>query len=467
MSAIDLAQAIAAKELSPAEVIRTILERIDAINPEVNAYVTVTADTAMDMAKKAEEMVMKKDKLGALHGVPFSVKDVTFTQGVRTTMGSKLLSDHIPDQDAVHVARLKKAGAILLGKTNTPEFAAKAVTENNLFGVTRNPWDLTRTSGGSSGGAAAALASGLGPLATGNDVGGSIRIPASCCGVVGLKPQFGRVPNYPLFHLWEGILHEGPMTRTVKDAAIMLDIMGGVHWGDRFSLPTIERSYANSLKGGTDDLKIAWTADLGYARVSGEVRQICEKAIKTFSEMGAIIEEACPDFENPEKVYFALINSELSARLTLFGSVEELREKLHPWIIDRTMPWKSSKAEEYIKANFARQEVAARLCQFMEKYDLLLTPTLGVPAWPIGLPNVYPTEIDGKPIGALDWMLTHPFDLSGQPALSIPVGWTDDGLPVGLQIVGPPHDELIVLRAAAAFEEAQPWNHRKPYLNTI
>ncbi len=465
MSASDLAQAIAAKKLSPVEVVRAILERIEAINSKINAYVTVTADQAISTAKKAEEMVMRKEKLGALHGVPLSVKDVTLTKGVRTTMGSRLMEDHIPVEDAVHVARLKQAGAILLGKTNTPEFAAKAVTENLLFGTTRNPWDLARTTGGSSGGAGAAVAAGLGPLATGNDVGGSIRIPASCCGVVGLKPQFGRVPNYPLFHLWEGLLHEGALTRTVRDAALMLDVIAGPHWGDRHSLPPSGVSLVNSLKGGVAGLRIAWSPDLGYAGVSRRVREICEKTARTLSEMGAKVEEASPDFGNPEKVFMALMNTELAARLSLFGSLEELKAKLHPWIIERVMPWKDSKAEEYLKATFGRQELAAQMGQFMEKYDLLLTPTLGIPAWPIGLPTVYVTEVDGKSIGPVDWMLTHPFDLTGQPAISIPAGWTEDGLPVGLQIVGRPYDEATALRAAAALEEAQPWAHRKPLAN--
>ncbi len=465
MSASDLARAIAVKKLSPVEVVKAILERIEVINPKINAYVTVTADLAMGMARTAEEAVMKKKKLGLLHGVPLSIKDVTFTKGVRTTMGSRLMEDHIPGEDAVHVARLKQAGAIPLGKTNTPEFAAKGVTENFLFGTTRNPWDLARTTSGSSGGAGAALAAGLGPLATGNDVGGSIRMPASCCGVVGLKPQFGRVPNYPLFHLWEGLLHEGPMTRTVRDAALMLDVMAGPHWGDRYSLPASGLSLVKSLKGGVGGLRIAWSPHLGYAAVSRQVREICEKATKKFSEMGAKVEEASPDFGNPEKTYLALMNTDLSARLSLFGSLEELKAKLHPWIIERVMPWKDSKAEEYLKATFARQELAAKMGHFMEQYDLLLTPTLGVPAWPIELPTVYVTEVDGKSIGPLDWMLTHPFDLTGQPAISIPAGWTEDSLPVGLQIVGRPYDEATVLRAAAALEEAQPWAQRKPIVD--
>ncbi len=229
MSAGDLAKAIKAKKMSPVEAVRAILSAIDRVNPRINAYVTLDGDRALAAAKEAERAVMRKKELGPLHGVPFSVKDAAYTKGVRTTMGSRLMENYIPTEDAEFVARLKRAGAILLGKTNTPEFATVPYTENQIFGITCNPWNLDRCPGGSSGGAAAAVAAGLGPLATGNDVGGSIRIPASCCGVFGIKGQYGRVPNYPVFHLWESMLHEGPITRTVRDGAIMLEIMAGPH----------------------------------------------------------------------------------------------------------------------------------------------------------------------------------------------------------------------------------------------
>ena len=257
MSASELATAIRMKKLSPVEVVKHLLARIATINPEVNAYVTMTEDSALAEAKEAEDAVMKGGQLGPLHGVPVAIKDTNFTKGVRTTMGSRLMEDFIPEEDSVHVDRLKKAGAIILGKTNTPEFAAKAVTENLVFGITRNPWNLEKTTGGSSGGSASAVAAGLTPLATGSDAGGSIRSPASCCGVFGIKPQFGRVPIYPLFHLWESLLHEGPITRTVKDAALMLDVMAGPHWGDRHSLPPPGFSFAESLEGGVKGLRVA------------------------------------------------------------------------------------------------------------------------------------------------------------------------------------------------------------------
>ena len=464
MSASDLAAAIKAKKLSPVEAVKALLKRIEAINPKINAYVTITTDSAMAAAKKAEAAVMKGEELGPLHGVPVSIKDVMYTKGVRTTMGSRLMEDFVPEEDSVCVARLKKAGAIMLGKTNTPEFAASGVTENSVFGITRNPWNLGRTPGGSSGGAAAAVAAGLGPMATGSDSGGSIRIPACCCGVFGIKPQFGRVPIYPFSRLCDSLNHEGPITRTVRDAALMLDVMAGAHWGDRLSLPRPRTSFVNSLRGGMKGFKVAWSLDLGYATVSRQVQTICEDAVKTFSEMGAEVEPIHLDLRNAEGIYFAISDTELRARLSLFGPPDEIKDKLHPKLAEHLAQSKDLTANDYLKTQFDRQEVAARIGKVFETYDLLLTPTLSVPAWPIGLPKVYPEEVDGKPVSIGGWLHTYPFDLTGQPAASTPAGWTEDGLPVGLQIVGRHFDEFTVFRAAAAFERAKPWAHRKPPL---
>ena len=462
MSASDLATAIRTKKLSPVEVVRFLLGRIAAINPKINAYVTITEDSAMAAAKEAEDAVMKGRQLGPLHGVPIAIKDTNFTKGVRTTMGSRLMEDFVPEEDSVHVERLKKAGAIVLGKTNTPEFAAKAVTENLVFGITRNPWNLERTPGGSSGGSAAAVAAGLAPLATGNDAGGSIRIPASCCGVFGVKPQFGRVPSYPLFHLWESLLHEGPITRTVKDAALMLDVIAGPHWGDRHSLPLPGLNFAESLKGGVKGLRVAWSPDLGYAAVSHQVRTICEAAIKKFSEMGAEVEETQLDCGTAEMTYATILDTDLGARLSLFGPLDKLKDKLDPLLVERVSAVRNLTASDYLKVSFTRQELSAKVGKLFQTYDLLLTPTLGVPAWPIGLPKVYVEEVDGKPVSTRGWILTFPFNLTGQPAASIPAGWTEDNLPIGLQVVGRPYDEATVFRAAATFEEAKPWAHSRP-----
>ena len=462
MSATDLARQIRRKKISPVEVVKDLLEAIDQINPRINAYVTVDADRALAAARKAEKAVMKGEELGPLHGIPLSIKDAAFTKGVRTTMGSKLMENFIPQEDSEFVARLKKAGAILLGKTNTPEFATVPYTENRLFGVTRNPWNPARSTGGSSGGAGAAVAAGLGPLASGNDVGGSIRIPSSCCGVFGIKPQYGRVPNYPIFHLWESMLHEGPITRTVPDAALMLEVMSGPHPGDRHSMIPPLGNLKGSLRKGVKGLKMAWSADLGFARVSREVQEICAKAARKFVILGAKVEEADPGFPNPEMCYVTIVNAELSAALSRFGTLEEIKDQLTPRLAERLKANQSLTALDYLQASFTRRELASTVAQFFEKYDLLLTPTIGVSAWPIDLPLGIVEEVDGMPVTPRGWLLTFPFNLTGQPAASIPAGWTKDGLPVGLQIVGRYNDEATIFRAAAAFEEAQPWAQEKP-----
>ena len=456
MSAVDLAKAIKRRKISPVEVIKTFLERIESINPTVNAYVTVTADSALAEAQRAEKAVMKGEELGPLHGVPVSVKDLIFTKGVRTTLGCKLLEDLVPEEDATNVARLKKAGAILLGKTNTSEFGFKPLTDNLLFGATRNPWNLDKTSGGSSGGAAAAVASGLGPLAVGADGGGSIRIPSSCCGVFGIKPQLGRVPRYPAIPGGEFIFHEGPITRTVRDAAVMLDVMAGFHWGDGYSFPSPKAKFTKSIGAGVKGLTIAWSPDLGYAIVDPQVNEICARAAKEFSKLGAQVEEAQPGFANPEIHIGTICGADALEALSALGPVDQIIDKLAPLTSAMLFVSSELKATDYAKAMFAKQELTIKMGKFFQTYDLLLTPTLPTPPLPV--------EFD-DPIGFLRWVaFLFPFNLTGQPAASVPAGWTDDGLPVGLQIVGRPFDEATVLRAAATFEAAHPWTQRKPSL---
>jgi len=454
MSAVNLAAAIREKRFSPVEVVEAILERIEVINPRINAYVTLTADSALAAAKEAEGAVMKGENLGPLHGVPVSIKDLIYTRGVRTTMGSKLLEDFVPDEDAVLVTRLKEAGAIVMGKTNTPEFGLKILTDNKIFGITRNPWNLDRAPGGSSGGAAAAVAAGMGPLAAGNDGGGSIRIPSSCCGTFGIKPQFGRVPRYPVFHGMDILTHEGPITRTVADAALMLDVMAGPHWGDMFSIPAPGIKFSESLKGGVKGLKIAWSPDLGYAEVDPEVLSICEKAAEQFSKMGAEMEEANPGFDNPETFYSQIIVADQVAAMEPFGPIDKIAEALDPITSTIMYVGAEMKAVDLARALFDRQALAVKMGKFFQEYDLLVTPTLAAP----------PPPIDYKdPAGFLKWLpFILVYNLTGRPAASVPAGWTADGLPVGLQIGGKPYDEATVFRAAAAFEEACPWAQKKP-----
>ncbi len=457
MSAAELTRRIRQRDLSPVEVMTSMLARVAEVNPKLNAYVTVTADSALAEAKQAEEDVMRGRKLGPLHGVPVSIKDLLFTKGVRTTMGSKLLEDFVPDQDAVIVSRLKTAGAIMLGKTNTPEFGLKMLTDNPLFGATRNPWDLGRSPGGSSGGAAAAVASGMGPLAAGSDGGGSIRIPSSCCGVFGIKPQLGRVPRYPTFHGAEVLVHEGPIARTVGDAALMLDVTCGPHWGDVYSIPRPQAPFVESLGRGVEGLKIAWSPDLGYAEADPEVLEICQSAASGFAQMGAVVEEAHPAIENPEAYHATIYTVDHVVSLTSFGPTEEIASEVDPLTATILYVAADMKAADYARAMFGRVDLAAKVGEFFRSYDLLLTPTL---AWP-------PPPVDfADPAEFLKWLpFILVFSMTGQPAASIPAGRTRDGLPVGLQIIGRPYDEGTVFRAAAAFEEAFPWTDAKPSLS--
>jgi aspartyl-tRNA(Asn)/glutamyl-tRNA(Gln) amidotransferase subunit A len=315
-SGVDLAAAVRSRTVSPVEVIDTLLERIDATNSVVNAYCTVASEEARRHARKAEKALTSGGELGPLHGVPVSVKDVIFTAGIRTTRGSPIYGDLVPTEDAPLVERLKRAGAIVLGKTNTPEFGWKAVTDNRLFGTTANPWDLSRTAGGSSGGSAAAVASGLGPLSIGTDGAGSIRIPASFCGIVGLKPSFGRVPFYP-FSAAETVAHAGPMTRTVADAALLLAVITGPDDRDPNTLPEMGEDLSQAATGSVSGLRVAWSSDLGVAHVEPEVRALTAEAVKRFADdLGCRIEEASPDFGDPYEALEQIFHGGIGASVS-------------------------------------------------------------------------------------------------------------------------------------------------------
>ncbi|MDP9373256.1 MAG: amidase [Chloroflexota bacterium] len=461
--ATELAGLIRRKEVSPVEVTDAVLARIERLNPLVNAYCTLVATQARADARAAEEAVMRGDDPGPLHGVPISIKDLTYTKDVRTARGSRLFADYIPDEDAPVVERVKAAGAIVLGKTNTPEFGWKGDSDNPLFGPTYNPWDRALTAGGSSGGAAAAVAAGLGPLAIGTDGAGSIRIPASFCGIVGLKQQLWRVPAYPASTV-ETLAHTGPMTRTVRDAALLLDVIAGPDERDRLSLPAAGVDWLAACEGDVRGLRVAWSPDLGYARVDPEVRAIAEAAARRFADdLGCALEEDAPGFDDPGEAIRILFYSGVAANLTPFGP--EARALLDPGLA-RALAEEAEglTALDYVRASSIRQAVWDRTRRFFERYDLLLTPGVAVTAFPAGQEG--PPEVAGQPAGRLGWTpFTYPFNLTGQPALSVPAGWTAAGLPVGLQIVGRRYDEATVLRAGAAFEAVQPWADRRPPLD--
>jgi aspartyl-tRNA(Asn)/glutamyl-tRNA(Gln) amidotransferase subunit A len=459
MSAAALAAAIRRKKLSPVEVTRAVLDRIERVNPRLNAYVTLTVDQALRDARAAERAVGKKGaRLGPLHGVPFSTKDLVITKGVRTTFGTRFFADNVPTEDAPMVARMKAAGGIQLGKTNTPTFGWIGATHNLVFGVTRNPWNTDRTPGGSSGGASAAVAAGLGPLAIGTDGGGSIRIPASFAGIFGHKASYGRIPVYPPSGAWS-LSHIGPMTRTVEDAALMMNACAGPDERDQYSLPAVGTDYVKALKGSLKGLRVGWSPDLGFARVvDPEVEATCAKAARRFRDLGAKVDEARLPWPSPKAAWEAVFCGGIATRMAPYlDRPQDIDPGLLP-IIQDAVKWPASR---YVQAWFDRLTWYDHVRRYFDTHDLLLTPTIATPPFKVGLDN--PADIAGRPVEAYDWIpFTYPFNLTGNPAASVPCGFTKDGLPIGLQIVGRRFDDVTVLRAAAAFEKLAPWADRKP-----
>lgn len=457
--ATELAALIRRKKLSPVELLEAVLARIERVNPRINAFCAVAHEPARQAAKIAEAAVMHGEPLGPLHGVPVSVKDLVFTRGIVTAAGSRLFAEFVPEEDAVAVERLKAAGAVILGKTTTPEFGHKGVTESPLFGVTGNPWRLERTPGGSSGGAGAAVAAGLGPLALGTDGGGSVRIPASFCGVYGLKPSFGRIPQGPGFPGWETFSASGPMSRTVRDAALMLDVLAGPDDRDRHSLPGSGSSYLAGCEEPIRGWSVAWSPDLGYARVDPEVARITEDAAALFEALGCRVETVATGWENPEEIFAVMVAAEMYAALG--DRLPEWADRMDPTLVRLLERGRAVTLGEYLGAARGRREFWIRAQGFLSRFDLLLTPTVAV--LPFSGGGFGPREIAGQAVSPLGWMpFTYPFNLTGQPAASVPAGFTAEGLPVGLHIVGKRHADGAVLRASAAFEAARPWASRRP-----
>jgi Asp-tRNA(Asn)/Glu-tRNA(Gln) amidotransferase A subunit family amidase len=471
-SATELAKLIRRGKLSPVELVDALLARIERVNPQVNAYCTVTAEQARARAKEAEAALRAGDDLGLLHGVPYSLKDLTPTKGIRTTMGSKIFEHNVPEADGLLVQRMNAAGAILLGKTNTPEFGCKPLTDNRVFGATRNPWALDRSPGGSSGGASAAVAAGLGPLAQGSDLAASIRQPAAWSGVVGFKPSQGRVPRVPNASGWSGLSVDGPMTRTVGDAALMVAAIAGLDPRDPLSLPSTGEEWESVVAEADAEepvgpvlrsLRVAWTPDLGGAApVDPTVARICANAARAFEGLECILEEDSPEIGQIERP-FVLLNAGLR-QTTLGKYLAEWRDQMDPILVKRLEVAGTSTALDVAQAEVARTAYHQRLCAFFERYDLLLLPTSATPALPVDVQ--FPIEVGGRELRQpFDMLLpTYAFNFSNFPAISVPAGWTDDGLPVGLQIVGGWQQDALVLRAAAAFEQSRPWADRRPSL---
>lgn len=466
----ELSRLVHNKEVSPVELTRATLERIDRSQPVLNAFITVCHDRAVDEARAAEQAVMRGDRVGPLHGIPFSVKDTIATAGVRTTSGSLIFKDHIPDRDAVAVARAKAAGGILVGKTTTPEFAFLGLTEAPLFGRTRNAWSAERTSGGSSGGAAVAVAAGLGPVAIATDAGGSARIPAACNGVVGMKASLGTVPHDWADDGFSNMQYLAPIARTVLDAAIMLDVMAGPDSFDPLSVSRVRTDHAAAARAGGDlkGRRVQWRAFLGNTSLASEVRAACESAIGTLADLGAETSEGTGELENAEKL-ISVVNA--SYRRKQYGAlIEQHRDKVSPSLLRQFQSVSNISADELWGGLIARTSLYRRVQAWFEHADLIVTPTLSRTALPIDQDFFGPIDIDGAltdtPRRAW-YPYTIPFNASGNPAISVPCGWSSDGLPIGLQIVGALGADGLVLRAAALFEQARPWADRRPALPDI
>ncbi|MCO5220152.1 MAG: amidase [Thermomicrobiales bacterium] len=445
------------RSLSPVEVTTAILAQIELVDPRINAYVTVTGDIALEQARMAEQS-WQAGIAGDLLGVPISIKDLTATKGIRTTRGSRLYENWIPDSDAIFVERVKNAGSVMLGKTSSPEFGWKGETTNPISGTTRNPWNLERTAGGSTGGGSAAVAAGMGPLTQGGDGAGSIRIPSSFCGIYGLKPSFALVPAYPPSAIAD-VAHLGPMTRTVADAALLLNVVAGEDSRDRFSwssnLDYLPFCDTRDLKGW----RIAWSPDLGYAAVEPEIAAICEQQVQILRDLGAEVVEAHPGLPDP----WEIINDLWAAAMGSLhiDNLDEVRELIDPGRLTVVEYGLTVTGAELTRKQQRRGEYYESWRQFMQEYDLFVCPTEPCTAFEAGLD--FPPVIAGREMSYLGWTaFTYPFNLTGFPAATVPAGFAADGLPVGLQLVGRWHDDASVIAASAAFEAAAPWAGERP-----
>ena len=451
------------RTVSPLEVVRAVLGRIEKVNPRLTAYCTVAAESALAAARRATAALNKKGTaLGPLHGVPVSIKDLTPTKGIRTTWGSKIFEHHVPEADGLVVERLKAAGAIVIGKTNTPEFGAGANTFNAVFGPSRNPWNPQLTCGGSTGGGAIALATGLGPLAQGSDLGGSLRLPAAFCGVVGFRTSPGCVPVWPNANAWDSLSVQGPMARTVGDTALMLSVITGPDQRVPISYPVDTRALLAAVKRpSVKGLRIAWGGDLGITPLDHEVRRVAEATLGVFRKLGARVEAAHPDFGEVGEI--VRTTRGLSMVVRQEANLAKWRPVMQDNLVRNTEQGLALTSSEIARGERLRTELFHRVRQFMGRYDLILTPTAAVPPFPVEMTSG-PREINGVEMQHyIQWaLLTYAFTVIGAPAISVPCGFTRDGLPVGLQLAGRWRDEAGVLRAAAAFEQAAPWAHLRP-----
>jgi amidase/aspartyl-tRNA(Asn)/glutamyl-tRNA(Gln) amidotransferase subunit A len=473
VDATELEHQLRAREVSAVEAVREAIERIERFNPAVNAVVTTTFDLALETAQHFDQRGAAGDWLGPLHGVPILIKDLfDFRAGIRNTFGCRATADFVPNQTVAYIARLEEAGAVILGKTNTPEFGHKGTTDNRLFGPTRCPFDLNRNAGGSSGGSAAAVAVGMVPLAQGSDAGGSIRIPAACCGVVGFKPTYGRVPNTRspnAFFSHSPFVHAGPLTRTVRDAALMAQVMSGPHVDDPFSLPDDGMDLMGALEADVDNLHLAFSRNLGVFEVEPAVAQVVDECVAALRNSGLQIDEIDTALPLDQDALAALWCREVGViYLEMFEGMarggmslltdfaDDIPEPIHRWVdVARRASALEVRCDDALRSGVWR-----KVQDVFSRYDGLLTPTIST----LPVPNaadgttVGPSAVNRRPVErCIGWCLTHPFNFTGHPAASVPAGQTPDGLPVGLQIVGGRFRDDHVISLCRRVEQARPW----------
>jgi amidase len=460
LSAVEMASLIRAKKLSARETMDAHLKQIERVNPKVNAIVTLVAGQARENARNADEAQARGASLGPLHGLPVAHKDLMATAGIRTTFGSPIFKDNVPAQDAIPVERIKRAGAITVGKTNMPEFGAGSQTFNTVFGATRNPYDLTKTCGGSSGGAAVSLACGMVPIADGTDMGGSLRNPAAFCGVIGFRTAPGRVPNPSIRNAWSTLGVAGPMARTVPDAALLLSVMAGPDPRCPISITEPGAKFAQNLERDFKGVRVAWYRDLGGLPFDRRIRTAVDAQRKVFENLGCIVEEAEPNLAAAAQAYDTL------RAWSYVSSYAELMRKHRDQMKD-TVIWEVERGLKFSGADIAQAESQHtqawdHMRIFLEKYEYFIVPSTQVPPFDVNQP--YVTEIEGVRMKTYtEWMqCCGLISILENPSISLPCGYTPEGLPVGLQIVGRHRDEWSVLQMAYAFEQATKSGRRRP-----
>ena len=461
----SLTRAYLAREVSPAEIVHFYLDRIDRYDPVLCANITVAADKARAASEKAERDIIAGNSVGPLHGIPIAVKDTEATASIRTTHGSHAFKDYVPDHDSIVAARLKAAGAILIAKTNVPELGMGSESESPAGGYSRNPWDPSKTSGGSSGGSAAAVASGFAATATGSDAAGSTITPAAFCGVFGMKPTRGRIPHWPPPNTWSSFLEAGPITRYVEDAALLLSVLAGSDPRDRFSQKFPDSAIGTSFDSTPLGLKAAWTTNMGYGKTGEEAAAAGLKFVQTLSEMGLYIEETHPAISSPFEIWTTIARVEEFAAWNVLLATQP--EKLSRAMRERLQIGQAIDPGDYAAALNERKEFQSAFSRFFEKFDFLIAPTNSFGAFPPGNP---PGEIEGTLVRP-DWEGFTPFpicaNLSGYPAATLPSGFTASGMPLGLMIIAKPEAEALLLSVCAALEEVHPWPRIAPLERTL